>query len=242
MSTRTPDELPVPALSLLLDFDGTVALGDGPVYAYAEAVGQYLEPAGRDALHSTLHAFLTEPGGAGLPFIDGYDAVAQLSGSQLTDDQRQAAYRASREAVARGEVPVQAPEGLSDFLAAIGRKAHRILLTNAPLNGVTESLQSLGLTEVIDEIIPDAGKPAGLERLLPALLAGREPQALLSVGDVWINDLKYPGAAGCATAFIDRFDLRSGPTNLRAARIEDLYAGMLAWAENPASIVALQAA
>lgn len=222
---------------LVLDFDGTVALGDGPIYAYARAVAKYLDSSDRDRLLDTLDEFLagTLESASELVFKDGYDAVAKLSEHAVTRDQRNAAYFASREAVARGEVGVHAPERLADFLAEMGQHVHRLLFTNAPLTGVAESLDSLGLTGLIDSIVPNAGKPEGFASKLPELLAGRAPERLLSVGDVWLNDIKHPLDAGCATAFIDRFGLNSGPAHLSAPAIEDLYTGMADWARNPAA-------
>ncbi|MDN5670183.1 MAG: hydrolase [Renibacterium salmoninarum] len=221
---------------LILDFDGTVALGDGPVYAYAQAVAEFLDAKDRVALLAALEAFLTGSGGAPeARFKDGYDAVAQLSAPAVSRAQRNAAYRSSREAIARGDVAVHAPDGLEDFLVSVAPFAERVLLTNAPLTGVAESLAALGLAEVIDSIIPEAGKPDGFAEKLPGLLRGLAPEELLSVGDVWLNDIAHPLAAGCATAFIDRFNLASGPAHLRAAHIEELYPGMLEWAGDPSA-------
>ena len=227
MTTNIPGQQPV----LILDFDGTVALGDGPVMAYAQAVAKDLESAKATGLLDTVQEFLS--GESTLAFKDGYDAVARLSENLLSRGQLNAAYRQSRDAIAAGQVAVHLPPGLTEFLADIEGYAQRVLFTNAPLTGVTESLQALGLAESIDAVVPEAGKPAGFATWLPKFLAGRSAEQLLSVGDVWANDIEIPLKAGCSTAFVDRFNLKTGPAHLRAQTIEQLYPGIQDWATDP---------
>ncbi|WP_394938508.1 HAD family hydrolase [Psychromicrobium sp. YIM B11713] len=216
---------------LVLDFDGTVALGDGPVLAYAQAVADQLPEQAAKALLAEVDQFLA--GESQRVFKDGYDAVARLSETTLSPEQRSTAYLESRQAIARGEVTVHAPEGLIDFLREVSGYAERLLFTNAPLAGVTESLIGLGLNGLIDHVVPNARKPLGFAQQLPDLLDGRPAAHLLSVGDVWANDIEIPLNAGCSTAFIDRFDLHTGPAHLRAETIEELYPGIQEWAQDP---------
>lgn len=73
-----------------------------------------------------------------------------------------------------------------------------------------------------------------IDRLLAEHGIADEPGRLLSVGDLWANDLRAPRERGCATAYIDRFDLRQGPADARAATFEELYGAVRAWASGAA--------
>ena len=241
---------------LLLDFDGTVCVGDGPVRAYAEAVVTAVLDAATDDTHRAAGRSFSEDLRAGLEAyldaaaagagasaagqvpVDGYAAVAALAAGHATPAQLDAAYAASREALAVSGLEVAAPAGLVALLDELGPQVERVLVTNAPARGVTETLARLGLADVIDDVVTEAAKPAGWDRILPAYLAGRPPQAVLAVGDVWRNDVEPPLAAGCATALIDRFGHHAGPANLTARTFEELYPGIHAWAADPDGFVA----
>lgn len=227
------DERPV----LVLDFDGTVCVGDAPVWAYAEAVLDVAaaDDAQRAALRSGLDAYLR-----GMPSVDadGYAAVARLSAEIADPDHLTLAFRASRRALAAGEVPVATPPDLGGFLAGLGGVAHRVLVTNAPAEGVHETLATLGIEDVVDLVITEAGKPGGWASILPVLLGERDPARLLSVGDIWHNDLEAPLAAGCGTALIDRFEQQTGAAHLRAPLFEHLYDDLNDWASAPEEFLA----
>ncbi|SED96584.1 FMN phosphatase YigB, HAD superfamily [Arthrobacter alpinus] len=241
MSTTTSAQLAAeqPLPILILDFDGTVCLGDGPVLAYAEAVADQIPKAAQKTLHQGLASFLAEDPNAP-SYKDGYAAVAALAEGHLNSAGRHHAYLASRQRLAEGTVEIDAPDGLAGFLDSLDGVAFRLLLTNAPLNGVQESLSKLGLSNSVDLIIPDARKPAGFTDLLPILLANKAPYELLSVGDVWSNDIDLPAREGCATAFIDRFEHRTGAATLRAPRFELLYDAISDWAHDPAAFISTQ--
>jgi FMN phosphatase YigB (HAD superfamily) len=242
---------------LLLDFDGTVCVGDGPVRAYADAVvTAVLDAATTDAdraegralsddLRQGLEAYLdsaavaaVSDGPAGSPPVDGYAAVAALAARHATPAQLDAAYTASREALATSGLDVAAPEGLIDLLHELGPAVERVLVTNAPARGVVETLARLGLADVLDDVVTSAAKPAGWDRILPAYLAGRPSAAVLAVGDVWRNDVEPPLAAGCATALIDRFGHRPGAAHAAARTFEELYPVVREWAGDPEGFVA----
>lgn len=229
---------------LLLDFDGTVCVGDAPVWAYAEAVisglldGTSAAPADLDdVIRARLGAFLD--GAPGSPaYIDGYAAVAALAADHATAEQLQRAYEASRRALADGGIAVSTPPGLAEFLRVLGPRVERVLVTNAPADGIRETLAAIGLDDTIDDIVTDADKPAGWSALLPRFTAGREPAEIMAVGDIWGNDLQTPLAAGCATALIDRFGHRAGPAHLTARSFEELYPGIRDWADDPTGFTA----
>lgn len=222
---------------LVLDFDGTVCLGDGPIWAYANGVLPALDPARAKRLTDGLAAYLagdTEPG----DFSDGYSAVVRLAGPEVSPAVLDGAYRASREALASGAVDVHTPDRLPAVLAELGPRVRRVLLTNAPDTGMDGLLDRLGLAAQIDEVITSAAKPDGFDAILPALLDGDDPARLLSVGDLWVNDISRPLAAGCATAYVDRTGADPRPAHAKARTLADLYPAIRAWAADPAGFVA----
>jgi FMN phosphatase YigB (HAD superfamily) len=239
---------------LLFDFDGTVSLGDEPVIAYAhhldEAAGsetglimrvvsRFLACDGRldrglegltdaDPVYLGLHVV----DGA----IDGYAAAAAMANLLgLQQAAIDAAYTASRADLADGLVSTYAPEGFASFLGVFPAGAHRVLVSNSPANGLTEQIEKLGLARSFDEVVTSAGKPAGLTAIAQRILAERglteRPERLVSVGDIWVNDLAPVAALGGATALIDRMPMPpgAGPT-VRAPHIEELYPWLLEWA------------
>lgn len=227
---------------MILDFDGTVCIGDGPVRRYAEAAVAHLGRPDADAVRDGLDRFL-----AGDPdsprYRDGYHAVTELTSELLPEHQRQDAFLTSRGVLANGTVfDISAPQGLPEFLAAAGRQVQRHLITNSPLNGVIETLERLGIAHLIDRIDHDAAKPEGLHRLLHTLTSGsssgRDAESILSVGDVYENDIAPARCFGAITAYIDRFNHNTGPAHMRAAGFPDLYEDILAWADDPGSFLA----
>ncbi|QWT22738.1 HAD family hydrolase [Subtercola sp. PAMC28395] len=268
---------------LVLDFDGTVCLGDEPVFSYARlldealgheaiieqhasevqvpgerdsgplpqrqgliraAVGAFLDgehgpsrsespmsgPRGGDVLPALLDALALIAGSA-----DGYAAAERLArASGITDAQLSAAYKGSRDALASGAIETFAPDGLAELLAGLPEHVHVVLVTNAPRNGVEQQLETLGLYGYFDELVTSAGKPGGMRAILDGLLAAHDladsPGRLLSVGDIWRNDLEPAAALGCETALIERFAAPDARPTYRASTIEQLYPAITAWA------------
>jgi FMN phosphatase YigB (HAD superfamily) len=248
MTTASDDDGPHVTTGLLvLDFDGTVCLGDAPVYEYAAAIVRRLpeadRPAGEERLRTALEGFFTgdrDPDLAAAP--DGYYAVAELARQLgVSDDDRNAAYLESRTAVHDGEVPILAPPGLREVLEEAQTHVRVVLVTNAPEDGVESLLRILGLDGLFSAVHGDAGKPGGMGPILDALLqeAGiaTSPERLLSVGDIWRNDLQPAAARGCATALIDRYGIADGTPTHRAATIVELYPVLLEWARRDGDVV-----
>lgn len=230
--------MPLPVL--VLDFDGTVCLGDGPVWSYAEAAIAAL-PRERteagEALRAELAQFLatgTDPSTRGR-YSDGYAAVAALAAAHLDPESLAHAYYSSRAALARGEVDVVPATGIAELLTQLGGRARRVLVTNAPALGLDAVMQRLGLAHCFDEVIGDADKPTGWSTLLPRLTRDLPSTHVMSVGDIWANDIADPLAAGCVTALIDRFHRSDGHAHLVATRLDDVYDDILAWASDPTS-------
>lgn len=229
---------------LVLDFDGTVCVGDGPVLAYANAViahaTQILAPEDAATLTQRVRSRVLSRGASTEPESDGYGAVAAAARGLLPEGHMHAAYLSSRRALAAGSLAVSAPPGLADLLGSLSGRALRIIVTNAPETGVEETLSVIGLDGLIDGIIPSARKPDGWSALLPPLLSVWPARSIMAVGDFWANDLAGPRNLGCRTALIDAFDRSPGPCDLRGRRFEDLYDGIRRWAHTPASPTAPQ--
>lgn len=222
---------------ILLDFDGTACRGDEPARAYAAKIAATLPgPDGR-RLTSLLDDFLdgTVTGDLLIDAHDGYQAVAHLAAAfSVPAEITQAAFLSVRGRLAEGEIRVGVPDGLIDLLDGLRPNVATVLVTNSPTAGMAEIVHRLGLDQVLDEVVGDAAKPTGLppllDRLLDAIGAQHEPWRLLSIGDIWANDLRIPRERGAATAYVDRFDRRQGPADARAAVIEDLYGYVRTWA------------
>jgi FMN phosphatase YigB (HAD superfamily) len=235
-NTRAADALPV----LLLDFDGTICVGDEPVWAYADAVISVLRSDGVadiDDIAERLTGALSDylDGKPDQPtFLDGYTAVAALSADVADADQLGRAYRRSRAALAEGVITVSAPPGLAGLLRELDGRVRRVLVTNAPADGVAHTLSAIGLERLIDEMITEAGKPEGWSQILPGLLQNRPASSLMAVGDIWHNDISAPLSAGAATALIDRFGHRAGPAHVTGSDFTELYPAIRQWAADPA--------
>lgn len=211
---------------LILDFDGTLCLGDGPVRAYGREVAR---EAGHDPLEISvaLDGFFgvaDEVGVlAGTP--DGYTAVARWGRARGLDDLALSrAFQRSRPAVESGEVSVYAPEGAVDLLEG-WRDFERVLVTNAPQKGTETLVERLGLRGVLDDIVGDAAKPSGLSRMLAPggeLHAARRP-LIVSVGDIWVNDLAPVASQGGVTGLIERHPQTDAVPTVRADTIQGVF-------------------
>lgn len=205
---------------LLFDFDGTIALGDGPVLAYAQQVAAGLGDDG--TFLDDVRAILAAADGDAL---DGYDAVRRVAETRGADARLlSAAYLASRAQLGTADAPITAPDGLASFLAGVD--AERILVTNAPAIRIVDALETLGLRGLFDRIVTDAGKPQGLEAVLDDLPVDAR---VLSIGDIWHNDLAPAHARGQATALIGGFSDRDATPTFRAAEFSTLVPQLEAW-------------
>jgi FMN phosphatase YigB (HAD superfamily) len=206
---------------VVLDFDGTVAVGDEPVLAYFRGV------AGDDADDVLARWVLTGDG-----HRDGYALVADWAAAHgVVERVRSAAYAASRAALHDGSAAVAAPEGLADLLRRRPADVRCVLVTNAPVEGIEPVLARLGIAGLLDELVGDAGKPDGMPEVLARLLddAGLPADRLLSVGDIWRNDLEPAAAIGAATAFVDRFERGDGTPTFRGRTLEALLPDIERW-------------
>ncbi|MCU1476100.1 MAG: hypothetical protein JWQ64_793 [Subtercola sp.] len=167
--------------------------------------------------------------------VDGYEAAERLARARgITDEQLSTAYAGSRHELASGALETTAPAGLAALLDNLPKATQIVLVTNAPESGVTQQLRLLGLADHFDEIVTSARKPAGMgaivERMLEQYELSGMPSRLLSVGDIWRNDLAPAAALGCQTALIERLAAPDALPTYRATTIESLYPAITAWA------------
>ncbi|GAA2009709.1 HAD family hydrolase [Microbacterium ulmi] len=211
----------MPRPTIIFDFDGTVALGDGPLLAYARAVAESALP---DA--GFVDAVALSLRGPRADVVDGYDLIRREALARgVGDDDLAAAYALSRAQLGGPAALVEAPRGLAAFLRDVD--ADRVLVTNAPATRLDEALAAMGLTGLFDRVVSDAAKPHGLERLLDEL----DPAApVLSIGDVWRNDLAPAHARGHATAFVGGYADADAMPTFRAPTLEELLPALAEWA------------
>jgi len=225
----------MPRPVLVLDLDGTVCLGDDPVREYARLVEAGAPHAA--GLVDALEEFLRDPDAR--PDLrvaqDGYQAV-QLLGDGLDPGVLDEAYHRSRAGLHADLRGLHAPVGLGRLLDELD--VHAVLVTNAPGDGLPAVLDHLGLGDRLDEVRTDAGKPSRMRRALADLLDGQgigaTPGHLMSVGDIWRNDLAPALELGCATAYVDTYGRRQGPAHVWARTLPELYPSLRAWAADPA--------
>lgn len=224
---------------LLLDFDGTICRGDEPVRHYAQLLADELDEARGKRLVNDVDVYLESgaSGGVAPGARDGYDAVKLLATAEgLSRAMVRQAFLNARAKLAAGELVFEVPEGLVTFLNALPERVRVAVVTNAPTHGLRTILDHMGILSSVDDAMGDAGKPSGMAGVVGQLLddakATEEPWRLLSVGDIWENDLRVPRERGCVTAYIDRFGIDAGPAHARAETLEGLYCPIQRWARD----------
>lgn len=217
--------------TIVFDFDGTLALGDGPIVAYARAIGARI---GDDSFPSRADAVLAAHATGEASYRDGYDAVATLAAAdRVPAAVVSAAYVDSRALLGTDSAVVSAPSDLPAFLHGIKNRALLVLATNAPGDGVSALLESWGIDDVFDEMHFRVGKPSGLVPILTeALMRG----PVLSVGDIPEFDLAPAARLGADTALVGPAAARhDAPATMRGRTIADLYEQIAEWVTTAAA-------
>lgn len=221
---------------LILDFDGTLWRGDGPLLAYAEAVADELPDDLRAGYLQRVVAFLAgDRWGAaagGLPPADGWAAVAEFAAPLgLSAERRQAAFLATRARIAEGEFLLEVPDGLPAFLESSRAECGLVLASNSPASSVEPVLDHLGLSSLFDAVVCGAGKPAGLAELGAAWQArtGLPSERIMSVGDHYPNDIAPAVAAGWASTYISPWRVVPGPCSVVGTSMEEVLPPLRGW-------------
>lgn len=160
------------------------------------------------------------------PLQDGYQLV-QLLGLQagLTSVDTHAAFRASRtqlldHGLASSDVHV--PEGAAEIISQLRQQAAVVLITNSPAENFEVWLTQLGLEDHFDLVINSAKKPTGMAAAIEHARTTLQHEgeaipmdAVVSIGDIWGNDLEYVHEQGGHTILIDRFSTGLGTPDHR---------------------------
>lgn len=230
---------------LLVDLDGTLYTGDGPVLRYAAELAAVMPAEAGRALRDEVDRYLA--GAATDPLLtasatDGWEAVQLLAGERhgVHRDIQQRAFLASRRGLADGTVRVRVPDGLADALAGLRGRVRLVLATNSPSDGLAALLDRIGMAAAFDEVVPGAAKPGGLPPLLGRALAARglAPHRAFSIGDHWRNDIAPALVAGAMTGYVDRFGRADGPSHVSARTVPELLPALAEWAADPDSFAA----
>jgi FMN phosphatase YigB (HAD superfamily) len=246
------DPFPPRQQALLVDLDGTLYRGDGPVRTYARRVAESLRDADATRYLSTVDTYLTR-GVTGLTepellaATDGWEAVQRLAMERFGVKQATLAeaFLASRRALALPECAVEVPVGFLAALRSLRSATYVVLATNSPEDGLAELLARLGAADVFDDIVFDARKPIGMPGILLSL-AGvigvtDAPWRIFSVGDHWANDIAPARVFGAVTGYIDRFGRADGPADVVAPDLEGVLPTILRWAGDPDAFQATSA-
>lgn len=217
--------------TIVLDFDGTIALGTGPLEAYADAVASAAGDASfAEKARAAVAAFERGESAA----RDGYDVIGTLAREQGLDaDALESAYQASRGMLGSEHAQITPPVGLAEFLTRVRAHARVVLATNAPGAGIQQVLDGWGVADAFDDMHFTVGKPTGLGQILRAALA---EGPVLSVGDIFEFDLAPAAELGAETALVGATAERSPAlVTMRGRTIADLYGAIEAWAAVAAS-------
>jgi phosphoglycolate phosphatase-like HAD superfamily hydrolase len=212
--------------TVIFDFDGTLALGRGPIDAY---VSEVIAATGESTFAAEVSETLGEFDAGRSTAIDAYDAVRQAAVARGVETEAlQLAYRRSREALGTDDALVEGPEGIVPFLERLGQAADVVLATNAPATRLVETLAALGIGHLVPTRHTSVGKPEGLTALVAeALLRG----PVLSVGDIYVNDLAPAAALGADTALVgSAWKAFAARTTMAAATLPELYPLIEVWA------------
>ena len=216
--------------SIIFDFDGTLAIGHGPVLAYARFVADAAGPQFVERVESELANY--DDGAT--EYRDGYNIVASLAEADGVEDKTMAAaYIRSREELGTRSAPVRSMPGLDDFLSRVGQYARLVLATNAPQEGVGRVLENWGVQDSFDELHFRVGKPAGLKAIVEVELA---EGPVLAVGDIVEYDLAPALALGADTALVGATAATStAQVTMRDASLENLVSAIHTWAVQAAA-------
>lgn len=216
--------------SIIFDFDGTLAIGHGPVLAYA----RLLAPAAAPGFLQRVEAELVRYDNGATDFRDGYNIVASLGAADgVPEATMAAAYTSSRAQLGTAQAPVESMPELKALLSALGQYAHLVLATNAPGEGVDRVLANWNVQDRFDEQHFNVGKPAGLHNIVESAL-DRGP--VLAIGDIAEYDLAPALQLGADTALVGATATTStAPVTMRGASLEHLASDIQTWAAQAAN-------
>lgn len=219
---------------IVVDLDGTLYRGDGPLRVYAEALALSLPTEGGTAFLADVDRYLAGAGDAELAASsDGWVAVRKAADRYgVPDEAIGPAFLSSRHALGDGTCTVEAPDGLVATLRSLRPSVLLVLATNSPADGLDALLERLDAARLFDRIVVNARKPDGLRDLLAELVPTvASPTRVLSIGDHWTNDIAPALDAGAVGFHVDPSGRAEGPADARAATVEELLPALTRWAK-----------
>ncbi len=239
-------------LLLVVDFDGTVYRGDEPVRRYARRISESLPPAPAARYLKIFERYLAAGVAAARQSTDTVEAAVLRESMDhwgaahglalrcfgLPAEVAEAAFRRTRQDMLDPDCELEVVTPLIEALTALRGAVRVLLATNSPRPGLTPLLERMGVTEAFDDVVPGAGKPDGLRRLLQRELGAdlrARPWRLFSLGDHYYNDLAPAVEIGAAAGYIDRFGRADGPATAQAPVVERLLPAIHAWVADPRS-------
>ena len=240
------------SLLLVVDFDGTVYRGDGPVRRYARRISESLPPERAEQYLGVFERYLAEGVAAALRSTDTVEAAALRESIDhwgaaqnlawrcfgVPADAVQTAFQRTREDMLDPACELEVVTPLVEELTALRGAVRVLLATNSPRPGLAALLARLGVAEAFDDVLPGAAKPDGLRRMLRRELGAdlrARPWRLFSLGDHYYNDLAPAVEIGAAAGYIDRFGRADGPATAQAPVVERLLPAIHAWVADPRS-------
>jgi FMN phosphatase YigB (HAD superfamily) len=241
-------------LLLVVDFDGTVYRGDEPVRYYARRVAESMHPRAAEPFLASFERYLA----LGVRAADSCDDTVEAAALRESYDAWGAAvhlaeriykvapaildeaFVASRVHMLESGCELEPVTALFDALRDVRGRARRVLATNSPPEGLMPLLDLLGVAGLFDEVAVGLGKPDGLRRYLQYELGDdlrSRPWRLFSVGDHYRNEIEPAVEIGAGSGYIDRFGRADGPATAVAATVEGVLPTLLAWADDPSSVI-----
>lgn len=216
--------------TIVFDLDGTLALGDGPIIAYARTLAGVAGDGLLTRAEEELASFAT----GGSDYRDGYHAVGTVAEQAgVAADDISTAYEASRRALGTPAAPVQPPAGIAALLRDVADGTRLVLATNAPDAGVRELLLDWGIADLFTAMHFTVGKPDGLTAVIRH---AQQFGPVLSIGDIAEFDLAPAAALGADTALVGAtYDSSPFPATMRGRTVTDLSDDIRAWAAAAAS-------
>lgn len=212
--------------SIIFDFDGTLAVGNGPVLAYA----RYVAEAAADDYLARVDAELQAYDRGEPRFRDGYDVVGTLAREDgVAETTLNAAYAHSRTRLGTHDAPVALAPGILDLLSTLDPRIRLILATNAPGDRIPALLSEWGIADRFAATHFVVGKPTGLT---PIVRAALRDGPVLSIGDIFENDLAPARALGADTALVGATAGASAASpTLRGSTLAQLLLEIRSWTE-----------
>jgi FMN phosphatase YigB (HAD superfamily) len=235
---------------LVVDFDGTVYRGDDPARRYARRIAATLPPEDAERYLAAFERYVADGVAAANDSCDTVEAAALREsvdhwGAAMQLAQRchgvsaavlEEAFEGARTDMLDPSCEIEVVSPLVDALRALRGRVRVLLATNSPIAGLAPLLDRLGVAGAFDDVLPGAGKPDGLRRLLqrelgPDLRA--RPWRLFSLGDHYYNEIAPAVEIGAAAGYIDRFGRADGPATACAPFAEQLLPAIHAWVADP---------